>query len=116
MNSTAFYPDVAYPWLAERTTEFPDSDGKPMADNTDQYDWISIIKWGLETQYNDDPNVFVASDHLIYPDPTNDKIRQAPDVYVAFGRPKMSRGSYKVFREEGIFPQVVFEVWSPSNR
>src|SRR5262249_7590448 len=42
--------------------------------------------------------------------------RQAPDVYVAFGRPKGDRGSYKVWEEGGIFPQVVFEVWSPNNR
>jgi hypothetical protein len=27
---------------------FPDSDGKPMADNTEQYRWIVIIKENLE--------------------------------------------------------------------
>ncbi|MEO2088548.1 MAG: Uma2 family endonuclease, partial [Gemmataceae bacterium] len=39
----------------------------------------------------------------------------APDVYVAFGRPPGHRGSYKVWEEGDIFPQVVFEVWSPGN-
>ena len=34
---------------------------------------------------------------------------------MAFGRPKGHRGSYQVFREGGVFPQVVFEVWSPNN-
>src|SRR5437660_1413088 len=94
---------------------FPDSDGKPMADNTLQYEWISTIKWNLDHQYADDPNVFVAGDNLIYPVEDDATIRQAPDVYVAFGRPKGYRGSYKVFEEGGIFPQVVFEVWSPGN-
>jgi Uma2 family endonuclease len=34
---------------------------------------------------------------------------------VAFGRPKGYRGSYMQWREEGIAPQVVFEVLSPKN-
>jgi hypothetical protein len=36
-------------------------------------------------------------------------------VYVAFGREKGYRGSYKVWKEGGVFPQVIFEVLSPSN-
>jgi Uma2 family endonuclease len=43
-------------------------------------------------------------------------IRQAPDVMVAIGRPKKHRGSYRQWDEEGIPPQVVFEVMSPGNR
>ena len=41
---------------------------------------------------------------------------QAPDALVAFGRPKGDRGSYKQWEEDGIAPQVVFEVLSPNNR
>ena len=96
--------------------DFPDSDGQPMADNTLQYEWISLVKWNVEAYFRDDPNVFVAGDNLIYPDPTDATVRQAPDVYVAFGRPKGYRGSYKLWEEADIFPQVIFEVWSPNNR
>ena len=95
---------------------YPDSDGEPMADNTAQFDWIAILKWGLEVQYRADPDVFVAGNHLIYAVEGNNNLRQAPDVYVAFGRPKGYRGSYQVWEEGGVFPQVIFEVWSPSNR
>jgi Uma2 family endonuclease len=95
---------------------YPDSDGEPMADNTVQFDWIAILKWNAEAYLRDDPNVFVAGDHLIYPIEGDADTRQAPDVYVAFGRPKGDRGSYKVWEEGGIFPQVVIEVWSPNNR
>ena len=35
---------------------------------------------------------------------------------MAFGRPKGYRGSYRVWEEGGLFPQVVFEVHSPKNR
>jgi hypothetical protein len=39
----------------------------------------------------------------------------APDVLVAFGRPKGYRGSYLQWKEEAVAPQVVFEVLSPGN-
>jgi len=87
-----------------------------MADNTLQFTWISILKWNLEHQFAKNPDVFVAGDHLIYPVEGDALIRAAPDVYVAFGPAKGDRGCYKVFEEGGVFPQVVFEVWSPGNR
>ena len=95
---------------------YPDSDGKPIADNTLQFSWIGLLMWNADAYLRDDPDVFVAGDHLIYPVEGEPKVRQAPDVYVAFGRPKGDRGSYKVWAEGGIFPQVVVEVWSPNNR
>ena len=47
--------------------EYPDSDGKPMSDNTKQFRWIVTIQGGLDAQYLDDPNVFVAGNLLWYP-------------------------------------------------
>ena len=96
--------------------EYPDSDGKPMSDNTVQFRWISLIMWNLDHQYATRPDVFVAGDHLIYPIKGDASTRQAPDVYVAFGPRKKDRGSYRVWEEGGVFPQVVFEVWSPNNQ
>lgn len=101
---------------AKPAIHYPDSDGEPMADNTVQYRWMSTLKWHAEAQFADDPAVFVAGDHLIYPVEGNNTLRQAPDVYVAFGPAKGDRGSYRVWEEGGVFPQVVFEVWSPNNR
>jgi Uma2 family endonuclease len=102
--------------VREEVVHYPDSDGLSLSDNTLQFTWISILKWDLEAYYLNDPNVFIAGDHLIYPVEGDVKTRQAPDVYVAFGRSKRERGSYKVWEENGMFPQVVFEVWSPNNR
>jgi Uma2 family endonuclease len=93
---------------------YPWSDGKPMAENSTQYRWIVTIQSNLERMFRDQPDVFVAADNLIYPVEGKPEICQAPDVYVAFGVPKDDRGSFLVF-EEGVFPQVVFEVRSPSN-
>lgn len=95
---------------------YPDDDGLPMSDNTLQMKWIFRLFGNLEAQYHADPLVFVAGNHLIYPAEGKNKVRQAPDVFVAFGRPKVYRGSYRVWEEGGVFPQVVFEVWSPGNR
>lgn len=100
---------------ANPTIDYPDSDGKPMADNTKQFRWIVTIKENLELLFANDPNVFVAGDLLWYPIEGNNKICTAPDAMVVFGRPKGDRGSYKQWEEQNIPPQVVFEILSPGN-
>lgn len=98
-------------------TLYPDSDGKPMADNTEQFDWIVRIVENLKHLLKDQ-DAFIAGDLLWYPvevEPPEKPPSQAPDAMVAFGRPKGRRGSYKQWEEENIAPQVVFEVLSPSN-
>jgi len=94
---------------------YPESDGKPLADNTLQFRWIVTLKGGIDALFKDDPNVFVAGDLLWYPVQGQPKIVQAPDVMVAIGRPKSDRRSYKQWEEDDISPQVVFEIASKSN-
>ena len=95
---------------------YPDSDGQPMADNTQQFRWIVLIKENLELIFAESPDVFVAGDLLWYPVEGHPEIRVAPDVLVAFGRAKGDRGSYQQWHEGNIAPQVVFEILSPDNR
>ncbi len=95
---------------------YPESDGNPLAENTLQYEWIEKLKGGLEAQFSDDPEVFVAADLLWYPVEGNNRTRQAPDVFVVFGRAKGCRGSYRQWEEGNIAPQVVFEILSPGSR
>jgi Uma2 family endonuclease len=94
---------------------YPDSDGKPTAENTLQYQWIVTIKGGMEVVFRDDPNVFVAGDLLWYPVEGEPRICAAPDTMIALGRPKRHRPCYKQWEEGGQPPQVVFEVLSHSN-
>lgn len=82
-----------------------------MSDNTKQFAWIMLLQGNLDALRPD----FVAGDHLWYPVEGRPDIRVAPDVYVAIGRPKGHRGSYQQWKEDGVAPQVVFEVLSPSN-
>ena len=94
---------------------YPDSDGQPMADNTKQFYWIVVIKENLELLFAAIVDVFIAGDLLWYPTEGNNKINVATDVMVVFGRPKGDRGSYQQWEEDGIAPQVAFEILSPSN-
>jgi hypothetical protein len=84
-----------------------------MADNTLQYEWIVTLKGNLDELLEDD---FVAGNILWYPVEGQPKTRIGPDVLIALGRPKGYRGSYKTWCEDGVVPQVVFEVLSPGNR
>lgn len=99
-----------------RPLEYPESDGQPIAENTLQFRWIVTIHGGLDALFAADPHVFVAGDLLWYPVEGDNLTRIAPDAMVVFGRPKGERGSYRQWDEEGIAPQVTFEVLSPSNR
>ena len=105
---------VQAPYTPE--TLYPDSDGQPMSDNTEQYDWIVRIVSNLKYLLKDEI-AFVAGDLLWYPVQVDapPAPRQAPDALVAFGRPSGYRGSYKQWEEDNIAPQVVFEILSPSN-
>lgn len=104
------------PIRTDKKNIYPDSDGQPMADNTQQFRWIVLIKENLELIFANAADVFVAGDLLWYPVEGHPEIRVAPDVMVAFGRVKGDRGSYQQWRENNIAPQVVFEILSPSNR
>ncbi|MEG4231215.1 Uma2 family endonuclease [Microcoleus sp. Pol11C3] len=95
---------------------YPDDNGEPMSDNTEQFRLIVWIKENLELLFGNVANVFVAGNLLWYPVEGNNKISQAPDAMVVFGRPKGYRGSYQQWHEDNIAPQVLFEIWSPGNR
>ncbi len=94
---------------------YPESDGKPVADNTKQARWIVVLYGNIAALFRDVANIFVAMDLLWYPVEGEAGVRAAPDVLVVFGRPKGDRGSYKQWEEGGIPVTVVFEVLSPGN-
>src|SRR5207248_2716125 len=94
---------------------YPDSDGKPMADNTKQARWIFVLYGNLAALFRAVADVFVAADLLWYARLGEDEKPTAPDVMVVFGRPKGDRGSYRQWEENDIPVTVAFEVLSPSN-
>jgi Uma2 family endonuclease len=99
----------------QETIEYPDSDGEPLADNNEQLRLIFLIKNELDDIFADDKGIAVEGDLLWYPVEGHPEIRRAPDTMVIFGRPKQYRGSYKQWVEDGVAPQVAFEIISPGN-
>jgi Uma2 family endonuclease len=93
---------------------YPESDGKPMADNTLQWDWMVKIVGELKEMFANQ-DVFVAGNLFWYPVKGDPNTVTAPDALVVFGRPSGYRGSYKQWEEDDIAPQVVFEILSPNN-
>ena len=98
-----------------RPVIYPESDGKPMADNTRQARWIMVLCGNLAALFRDRPDVFVAADLLWYAVEGQPEECVAPDVLVVFGRPKGDRGSYKQWQEDDVPVTVAFEILSPKN-
>lgn len=94
---------------------YPETDGEPMGDSTEQIAWIIFLVVNFQDRFADDPNVFVAGNHFWYPVEGQPGIRVAPDTMIVFGRPKAHRSSYLQWLEAHVPPQVVFEVQSPGN-
>src|SRR4051794_29457436 len=65
---------------------YPDSDGKPMADNTKQLRWMVVLFGNLSALFRDVRDVFIAADLLWYPVEGHAEVRNAPDVLAVFGR------------------------------
>lgn len=94
--------------------EYPESDGEPMGDNDTQIELMILLRQALRRLF-DGQQVYISANVFWYPVHGKPGIRTAPDLIVAFGRPPGNRGSYREWDEDGVAPQVVAEVVSPSN-
>ncbi len=95
--------------------DYPESDGKPMAESDYQRPYIAYGTEVLDIFFADRPDVYVSGNVLIYYEEGNPKARVAPDVFVVFNRPKGKRTSYKVWQEENQYPDFVLEITSKST-
>jgi Uma2 family endonuclease len=95
--------------------EYPESDGKPMAETDVHRDLMAQLIDALKWRYRDDPQIYISGNLLLYyveGDPTKSK---APDVFVVKGVEKRLRRIYKLW-EEGVAPSAVIELTSKSTR
>lgn len=117
--ATIAQPILKPPAFAPRTREtevivYPESDGKPMAENDPQYRCITDTRFALGQFFRDDANVYLGADMLVYYEEGDPTKSVAPDVFVVFGAPKGIRSNYQIWRE-GKAPDVVFEFASPGT-
>ena len=92
---------------------YPEDDGLPLSENTQQLRLILTTLGGLQALFRDD-EVFVAGDLVWYPVKGSGE-NKAPDVMVVFGQDKRDRRSYLQWEEGNLGPQVTFEFVSNSN-
>lgn len=96
-------------------TDYPCSDGKPMAESELHADVMTELIATLRGYYAGRDDVCVSGNLLVYYEKGDTRKSLAPDCFVAFGVPKRQRDTYKVW-DEGQFPSVVFEITSKSTQ
>lgn len=99
---------------AADTIDYPESDGKPMAE-TDLHREIMVWIIQLLQRFFAGQQVYVSGNLLVYYEKGNPRKSVAPDCFVVWGVEPRLRPIYKLW-EEGQAPQVVFEVTSKSTR
>jgi Uma2 family endonuclease len=105
------------PGLTYATTDidYPDSDGKPMAESDYQRPYIAYGTEVLNIFFANQPQVYVSGNLLIYYEEGNPKASVSPDVFVVLNRPKGKRTSYKVWQENNQYPDFILEITSKST-
>ena len=90
---------------------YPSSDGKPLAENDWQLETILSAVDVLRGYFEEQPDVYVSGDLLVYYEEGNPRKSVAPDVFVVIGAPRHNRMTYKLW-EEPKAPDFVLEVAS----
>src|SRR5436305_1051358 len=98
-----------------RTIEYPESDGRPMAETQVHGQVIVDLHHALSRRYEDVPDVYVWFNMLLYYVQGDPSACVAPDVFLVRGVDKHERRTYKVW-EEGRAPSLICEVTSKSTR
>jgi Uma2 family endonuclease len=95
--------------------DYPTSDGKPMAEtDTHRNQMFDLIK-RLDFRYEDDPDVYVSGNLLLFYEEGNKRKHVSPDAFVVFGVKKMERPNYLLWEEKAA-PSFVGEITSSSTK
>ena len=96
--------------------EYPESDGKPMAETGIHWHVIIDIANMLSSRYRDRDDMFVGGDLMMHYVEDAPNLSVSPDIFVAFGPPREpSRRVWKTW-EEGKLADFVLEVTSKGTR
>lgn len=112
MNPTETAMATAQKKAAE--VEYPESDGKPMAETDIHRDIMVDLIYRLKARYAG-RDAYVSGNLLVYYVEGDPQTSLAPDCFVVFGVRPGNRRTYKTW-EEGKFPTVVFEITSRKTK
>lgn len=104
------------PQNSDEEERYPSSDGKPMAETEEHRNLMVYAIGSLKAFFADRPDVYVSGNNFVYYREGEPKARVSPDCYVIFGAGKHLRTSYRLWRENGLLPAVVFEFTSKKTR
>ncbi len=93
---------------------YPETDGEPMAETDIHRELMNHFIEALKIYFQNDENVYVTGNLLLYFEEGNPKKSVASDVMICFGAEKKLRRIYKLWEEKQT-PQVVFEISSTST-
>ena len=96
--------------------EYPDEDGKPMAEGDIQCSYLIYARNVLRIYFQNHPDVYVAGNLFIYYEKGYPESVVAPDVFVVFGVENRDRRSYKTWEENNQTPDFVLEITSKTTR
>ncbi|MGI8642477.1 MAG: Uma2 family endonuclease [Pyrinomonadaceae bacterium] len=109
-NTPIVYPET----IVEREVYYPVEIEGEMGETAIHYKLNSLLFNLLEAFFASRKDVLIGANLMIYYDEGNSKKWLAPDVFVCFAVENKLRRTFKTW-EEGVFPQVVFEVASDST-
>ena len=95
--------------------EYPESDGKPVAETQAHFHIIVTLVSVLREYFRRMRDVFIAGNLMFYFEEGRPTACISPDVFVVRGLDKKMRRVYKLW-EEGRAPSVVFEITSKSTQ
>ncbi len=101
-------PPRPYEPAFDDDTDYPESDGQPMAETELHRDLMIDSILTLKARFQDVPAVCVSGNMLMYYVPRDAKKSLAPDVFVTFGIERKQRRIYRIW-EEGKPPDFVLE-------
>ncbi|MDB9454906.1 Uma2 family endonuclease [Dolichospermum circinale] len=107
---------VSVEYIPVTPVEYPEEDGKPMAEGDLQCSYLTYARNVLRIYFQNRPDVYVAGNLFIYYEKGYPGSVVAPDVFVVFGVEKHDRGSYKTWEENDQTPGFVLEITSRSTR
>ena len=105
---------IKYPKTIVEEVFYPVEIEGEMGETAIHYKLASLFFSLLEAFFSTRNDVTIGANLMIYYDEGNPKKWLAPDVFVCFGVENKLRRTFKTW-EEGVFPQVVFEIASDST-
>ncbi len=95
--------------------DYPETDGKPMAESDFQRKPLTYAVEALDLFFRERSDVYVSGNLFVYYEKGNPDAVVAPDVFVVVGVPKRDRTSYFTW-QEGKGPDFVIEITSRATR